>query len=81
MQIIFKQPGSLTLLRSVIPIPGCRDVGRVEENGSSAELFIDPEDVKALRELIEAADVQGARYPAEFEFPTDSIPLSEWKGN
>lgn len=54
---------------------------RVEENGSSAELTLDPEDVKALRKLIDTADVQGARYPVEFEFPADSMPLSEWKGD
>jgi aryl-alcohol dehydrogenase-like predicted oxidoreductase len=66
---------------AVIPIPGSRDVGRVEENGSSAELHLDPVDIKSLREFIEAADVQGERLPAQYEtFPTDSIPLGEWKG-
>jgi aryl-alcohol dehydrogenase-like predicted oxidoreductase len=68
-------------IHAVIPIPGSRDVVRVEENGSSAELQLDPADVKSLREFIEAADVQGGRLPTQYEtFPTDSIPLSEWKG-
>jgi diketogulonate reductase-like aldo/keto reductase len=64
----------------VIPIPGSRDAKRVEENGSSAELNLLPDDLKALQELVEAADVQGDHYPAEFEYPKDSMPLSEWKG-
>ncbi|KAH8111783.1 Aldo/keto reductase [Phellopilus nigrolimitatus] len=67
---------------SFIPIPGCRSVERVEENAGGAELKLAPEDVKAIRALSEAADVQGARYPEQFMSAVkgDCIALDEWKG-
>jgi len=65
-----------------IPIPGCRSKERVEENAKGAELQLAPEDVKAIRELVEAAEVLGDRYPAFLLKHTqgDCISLSEWKG-
>ncbi|KAI5118752.1 hypothetical protein M0805_004838 [Coniferiporia weirii] len=65
-----------------IPIPGCRSVARVEENAGGAELQLSPEDVKAIRALSEAADVQGSRYPDAFMFAVkgDCISQDEWKG-
>ncbi|KAH8111790.1 Aldo/keto reductase [Phellopilus nigrolimitatus] len=67
---------------SFVPIPGCRSVERVEENAGGAELKLAPEDVKAIRMLSEAADVQGARYPDQFMSAVkgDCIALEEWKG-
>ncbi|KAH8110500.1 Aldo/keto reductase [Phellopilus nigrolimitatus] len=67
---------------SFVPIPGSRTIERVEENAGGAELRLAPEDVKAVRALSEAADVQGERY-AEAGMQSvkgDSIPLAEWKG-
>lgn len=70
---------------TVIPIPGCRTVERLEENGKGAELHLPSEDVKALRKFAEDADgkVAGARYP-EAALASDvmighCLPLSEWK--
>jgi diketogulonate reductase-like aldo/keto reductase len=66
---------------AVIPIPGSRSIARVEENVSSAELVLEPDDVKAIRKLCESADVQGGRYPEGMTLPDgDCIELDEWKG-
>ncbi|KAG6856538.1 hypothetical protein H0H87_003357, partial [Tephrocybe sp. NHM501043] len=48
-----------------IPIPGIRTVERVEENAGGAEIKLTPEDVKAIRIVMEAAEVAGERYPKE----------------
>jgi len=65
-----------------IPIPGCRSAERVEENAVGAGLKLSDEDVKEIRELCEAAVVQGERYPDAFlkHCMGDCIPLDEWKG-
>ncbi|KAG6878058.1 hypothetical protein C0993_000381 [Termitomyces sp. T159_Od127] len=63
-----------------IPIPGIRSVERVEENALSAGITLAPEDVKVIRQLVEAAEVAGERYPASRIPAGDCIPLSEWKG-
>ncbi|KZT70949.1 Aldo/keto reductase [Daedalea quercina L-15889] len=65
-----------------IPIPGSRSVERLEENAKAAEIALKDEDVKALRAIVEAADVRGERVPAQFAhlMSTECIPLSEWKG-
>ncbi|THU77964.1 Aldo/keto reductase, partial [Dendrothele bispora CBS 962.96] len=44
-----------------IPIPGSRSAERVKENGSSAELILSPDAVKAIRALIDNAEVAGTR--------------------
>ena len=65
----------------VIPIPGCRTAERVAENAKGAELQLDPEDIKTIRDLVEAADT-GEWYAPAFlaACMADCIPLSEWKG-
>jgi len=65
-----------------IPIPGCRTVDRVEDNAKGGELQLSAEDVKAIRRLVEAADVQGERYPPSIlaNCEVDSLALDEWKG-
>ncbi|KAG6902931.1 hypothetical protein C0995_009323 [Termitomyces sp. Mi166 len=64
----------------VIPIPGVRSVQRLEENAHAAEIMLEQEDAKAIRAVVESAEVEGERYPS-FIMPTgDCIPLSEWKG-
>ena len=54
----------------------------MEENAKGAEIQLALEDVKTIRALSEAADIQGDRYaPAFMAFTKgDCIPLSEWKG-
>ncbi|KZT70939.1 Aldo/keto reductase [Daedalea quercina L-15889] len=65
-----------------IPIPGSRSAERLEENAEAAEIVLKDEDVKALREIVEAADVRGGRAPELFAhlMASECIPLSEWKG-
>ena len=54
----------------------------MEENAGGAEVQLASEDVKAIRALVENADVQGLRYGAvQLEaVKGNCIPLSEWKG-
>ncbi|KAF7978065.1 hypothetical protein HWV62_1705 [Athelia sp. TMB] len=59
-------------------IPGSRSIARVEENARGAEIHLDPQSIKEIRQLCEDADVQGDRYG--FEFDQGCIPVEEWKG-
>ncbi|EJD06586.1 Aldo/keto reductase [Fomitiporia mediterranea MF3/22] len=67
-----------------IPIPGSRSAERVEENARAAELASEmkPEDISAIRALVEAADVRGERLPEMYlkTINNECIPLEEWKG-
>jgi len=61
-----------------VPIPGIRTVDRLEDNAKGAEIKLSPEDVKAIRQLVESADVAGDRYA---RIPAgDCISKEEWKG-
>ena len=66
-----------------IPIPGCRTAERVEENAAAAELQLAADDIKAIRQLVENASVQGPRYYESFMQYCfgDSLPLDQWKGD
>ncbi|KAF7968831.1 hypothetical protein HWV62_29238 [Athelia sp. TMB] len=61
-----------------IAIPGSRTIARVEENARGAEIQLASEAIQEIRQLTEAAEVQGDRYG--FEFAQSSLPLAEWKG-
>ncbi|KIJ48295.1 hypothetical protein M422DRAFT_28388 [Sphaerobolus stellatus SS14] len=64
-----------------IPIPGCRDIARLEENSASAEVSLTEDEVKALRAIAEEANgVTGPRYPPLHMPKGDCIPLDQWKG-
>ena len=65
-----------------VSIPGSRDAKRVEENAGAAYLQLEEEDMSALNEVVEKAEVKGARYPASLDWLAnrDTIPLSEWEG-
>ncbi|KAJ7026687.1 NADP-dependent oxidoreductase domain-containing protein, partial [Mycena alexandri] len=67
----------LTQHPNIIPIPGTKVVARLEENAHSAEITLLPEDVKAIRKLVEEADVHGARNVNVSD--GDCIEMSEWK--
>ncbi|KAG6809828.1 hypothetical protein H0H92_014582, partial [Tricholoma furcatifolium] len=47
-----------------IPIPGSRNAKRLEENARGAEIVLSRGDVDAIRAVVEAAEVEGDRYPA-----------------
>ncbi|ESK89139.1 hypothetical protein Moror_5261 [Moniliophthora roreri MCA 2997] len=67
-----------------IPIPGSRSTERVEENSCSAELTLSPEAIKAIRTLVDNAEVAGTRnrtiawVVAAME--GNCIKLEDWKG-
>ncbi|KAJ8487337.1 hypothetical protein ONZ45_g14375 [Pleurotus djamor] len=63
-----------------VPIPGTREISRLEENANAAEISLSDEDVKQIRTLVENADVAGSRYPESRIPKGDCIPISEWKG-
>lgn len=63
-----------------IPIPGIRSTERLEENARGAEIVLTPGDIKAIRAVVEAAEVAGERYPEANMPKGDCIPVSEWKG-
>ncbi|KAJ7270908.1 Aldo/keto reductase [Mycena rebaudengoi] len=62
------------------PIPGTRNVSRLDENARGAEITLSPEDVKAIRAWAEAADIKGARKRAEHASDGECIELAEWMG-
>ncbi|KAJ8519581.1 hypothetical protein ONZ45_g3496 [Pleurotus djamor] len=62
------------------PIPGTRNIARLDENAHAAEIALTPEEVKEIRAIVENADVAGQRYPDAGMPIGNCIPLSEWKG-
>ncbi|CAA7268207.1 unnamed protein product [Cyclocybe aegerita] len=62
-------------------IPGSRSPARVDENTKGAEITLSSEDVKAIRKVIDEAEVGGSRYMDNLmgELEGNCIPLSEWK--
>jgi aryl-alcohol dehydrogenase-like predicted oxidoreductase len=48
----------------VIPIPGTTKVERLKENLAAMKVELTMEEVKRIREVVEAAEVHGTRYPA-----------------
>ncbi|KAJ7938325.1 Aldo/keto reductase [Mycena leptocephala] len=61
------------------PIPGTRNVARLEENARGAEIALSDEDVKDIRAWATAADVKGARKREEHMSDGECIELAEWK--
>ncbi|KIY47463.1 Aldo/keto reductase [Fistulina hepatica ATCC 64428] len=63
-----------------IAIPGSRTVKRFAENAYAAYIKLKPEDVAAVRQVAENAEVAGARYPEIYVSVRDCIPLDSWNG-
>lgn len=65
-------PGQLTLAwlmaegDDIFPIPGTKNVSRLEENLGALKVVLSPEEVKEIRTVVNAAEVLGARYPEPF---------------
>jgi aryl-alcohol dehydrogenase-like predicted oxidoreductase len=51
----------------IVPIPGTTKLHRLQENLGSAEVQLTPQDQKAIDEAIGGIDIQGERYPAQFQ--------------
>lgn len=66
----------------MVPIPGSRNVARLEENAGGAKIVLKEEDMQTLNDAVATADVRGARKPAmpDYFSNTDCIPLSKWNG-
>ncbi|KAI9312298.1 aldo/keto reductase [Zopfochytrium polystomum] len=50
---------------SIIPIPGTRRIGRVDENWAAKDVVLTDEEDKAIRKIIDSFTVAGMRYPEE----------------
>lgn len=55
---------------------------RLEENTKAGEIVLSDEDVKAIRKLVDEAEVVGDRYMKSLmgEINGDCIAVSSWKG-
>lgn len=75
-------PTRLNLTNLVIPIPGCRSTSRVQENAGAAYIKLEDEDIKAIREMVDALQAHGDRYPEAYskDVGGDTLSLKEWKG-
>ena len=51
----------------IIPIPGTTKLHRLEENLGGASVELTTDDLTAIHDAISAIDVQGDRYPAQFQ--------------
>jgi aryl-alcohol dehydrogenase-like predicted oxidoreductase len=47
----------------IVPIPGTRRIGRIDENLKSIEIVLKPEEKRKLDELFDPQKVAGNRYP------------------
>lgn len=51
----------------IVPIPGTTKLHRLEENAGAAEVSLSAEDLQKIGEALGEIEVQGARYPAQFQ--------------
>lgn len=51
----------------VVPIPGTTKLHRLEENIGAVEIELTPEDLHEIESATSQIEIQGARYPEEFE--------------
>ncbi|KIJ49943.1 hypothetical protein M422DRAFT_160285 [Sphaerobolus stellatus SS14] len=64
-----------------IPIPGSRNIPRLDENAKGAEIKLAPEYVKEIRQFANEADnAAGMRYAVGWIPKGDCITREEWKG-
>ncbi|WP_293389263.1 aldo/keto reductase [Nevskia sp.] len=47
----------------IVPIPGTRRIERLDENAEAAAIRLSSDELRAIRDLIEASTVVGTRYP------------------
>ena len=51
----------------IVPIPGTTKLHRLEENLGAADVELTPEDLSQMDAAASAIEVQGERYPEEYE--------------
>ena len=49
----------------IVPIPGTTKLHRLDENLAAAQVVLEPDDLKAIQQLLAAITVTGDRYPAQ----------------
>jgi len=49
---------------NVVPIPGTRSIGRLDENAAAARIVLGGDELRQIDELLAATPVAGTRYPA-----------------
>jgi len=58
--------------RTIVPIPGTKDMAHMEENAGASEIALSPETIAELDELINEDTVVGQRYTADRMASTES---------
>jgi aryl-alcohol dehydrogenase-like predicted oxidoreductase len=51
----------------IVPIPGTTKLHRIEENNGAADIELSAEDLSSIGDALAQIEVQGARYPAQFQ--------------
>jgi aryl-alcohol dehydrogenase-like predicted oxidoreductase len=51
----------------IVPIPGTTKLHRIEENNGAADIELSAEDLRSIGDALAQIEVQGARYPAQFQ--------------
>lgn len=51
----------------IVPIPGTTKLHRLEENVGAANVTLSPEDLQNIGDALAEIEIQGARYPAQFQ--------------
>ena len=51
----------------IVPIPGTRRLGRLEENLGAADVELTADDLRDIEEAVAGVDIHGARYPEDLE--------------
>lgn len=51
----------------IVPIPGTTKLHRLEENIGAASVQLSPEDLKRIGDALAEIEIEGARYPAQFQ--------------
>jgi len=51
----------------IVPIPGTTKLPRLEENIGAASVQLSPEDLKQIGDALSAIEIEGARYPPQFQ--------------
>lgn len=54
----------------IVPIPGTRSIGRLDENLGTAAINLSPEEARDLSEAAAQIPIEGARYPEYLERQT-----------
>lgn len=72
-------PGQVCLAwiisQGYVPIPGTTKLTRLAENAASTKVVLSEEELKSIREFVDAAAVAGSRYPTDTDLYADTPEL------